>query len=66
MIVRESQLLLAVLLLFLGLILCAFSIIVIGAVIQVLRSTGQAWMFPLIGGPAETHVTIVLLAAWQA
>ena len=64
MTMRKSQVLLAVLLLFLGLILCAFSVIVVFAVIQVVRSTGQVWVFPLSGGAPETHAGIALMAAW--
>ena len=52
MAMRKSQLLLAVLLLFLGLVLCAFSVIVVFAVIQVVRSSGQVWVFPPTGGAA--------------
>lgn len=62
---RKSQVLLAVLLLFLGLILCAFSVIVVFAVIQVVRSIGQVWLGPLTAGAAETHAGIALLAAWS-
>lgn len=60
---QKSQVLLALLLLFLGLILCAFSLIVSAAVIQVLRSIGQTWMLPLTDGLAETHASMALLAA---
>lgn len=62
---RKSQVLLAILLLFLGLILCAFSMIVIFAVIQVVRSIGQVRVFPLTGDVADTSPGIALLAAWS-
>lgn len=62
---RKSQVLLAVLLLFLGLILCAFSMVVIFAVIQVVRSIGQVRVFSLTGGTADAPAGIALLAAWS-
>ena len=62
---RKSQVLLAALLFFLGLILCAFSVIVVFAVIQVVRSIGHVWAFPLTAGVAETYVGMALLAAWS-
>jgi len=61
---RKSQVLLAVLLLLLGLTLCAFSMVVAFAVIQVIRSIGEVWVSPLRGGAAEIHAAIAFLAAW--
>ena len=60
---EKSRVLLAILLLFLGLILCAFSVIVIFAVIQVVRSIGQAWVFPPYGGLAATCASVTILTA---
>lgn len=60
----KSKLLLAILLLVLGLILCAFSVVVTFAVIQIVRSIGQAWVFPLHGDVEETLANMVLSAVW--
>lgn len=62
---RKSQVLLAVLLLFLGLILCAFSMVVAAAIFQVVRSIGQTWILLPTGGAVETHAVVAILAAWS-
>ncbi len=61
---NKSRVLLAILLLILGLILCAFSAIVVFAVIQVVRSIGQVWVLPLHDHVAATYMGVAFHKAW--
>ena len=63
---EKSRVLLAILLLVLGLILCAFSAIVVFAVIQVVRNIGQAWVLPPFGDVVATRASAAPLIALGA